>query len=383
MRISLIPLSLYIHIPWCIKKCPYCDFNSHALQGELPEKEYINQLIKDLKTQLPYVQNRPIHSIFIGGGTPSLFSGAAFTELFSQIKEYLSFKDKIEITLEANPGTLIPHQFESYLKAGINRISFGVQSFQNEKLKTLGRIHNNDQAKIAVMTAQKEGFQNINIDLMFGLPNQTIDDALFDLQSAIDLSPTHLSWYQLTLEPNTYFYRFPPILPSDDERFDIQERGQKFLQKNDFIQYEISAYAKNKNYSQHNLNYWLFGDYLGIGAGAHAKLTDFNSGEIIRRMSVKHPKQFLNESSENISELKTISKKELPLEFMMNALRLRQSIPITLFENRTGLSFTIIKKLMQKAVNADFLQFSTKEFQVTEKGYLFLNDLLEMFVREA
>ncbi|MCX7120532.1 MAG: radical SAM family heme chaperone HemW [Gammaproteobacteria bacterium] len=421
------PLSLYIHIPWCIKKCPYCDFNSHAVQGVIPEKEYIDQLIIDLQSQLYAVQERKIHSIFIGGGTPSLFSPEAYVLLFSQLQKYLVFEDGIEITIEANPGTTEAAKLKGYFEAGINRVSLGVQSFQDNQLKILGRIHEADHAKKAVMQAQEAGFKRINIDLMFGLPNQTIADALFDLQTAIDLSPTHISWYQLTLEPNTYFHRFPPVLPSDDYRFEIQQAGQTLLRENGFVQYEISAYAKSalfdkspptplfqrgeqidpgqlclqrgeqfdQNICRHNLNYWQFGDYLGIGAGAHGKFTISETGaaarlqSIIRRCNTKQPKKYLaasrtislaNARGSEIFEEKIIARDELPLEFMMNALRLRQPIAIALFETRTGLAFSVIKKQIGKAIDLELLVLNDKTFQVTEKGYLFLNDLLELFV---
>lgn len=380
MKFHPIPLSLYIHIPWCIKKCPYCDFNSHAAQGELPEKAYTDQLIRDLETQLADVQNRPIHSIFIGGGTPSLFSPDAYKKLFEQLRQYLSIPNDIEITIEANPGTTEASRFKGYFDTGINRVSLGIQSFQNEKLKALGRIHDSHQAQNALIQAQKAGFEKINIDLMFGLPNQSINDALFDLQSAIDLGPNHISWYQLTLEPNTFFHRFPPTLPDDDCRFEIQQTGQAFLKKNEFVQYEISAYGKNNFQSQHNLNYWLFGDYLGIGAGAHGKLTDLKSMAIMRRWNTKHPKQYLSADQHNLFESKIITPNELPLEFMMNALRLHQPISIALFEARTGLAFSVIEKQMDTAIENEFLILDKNEFRVIEKGYLFLNELLEIFL---
>jgi len=380
MNFQPIPLSLYIHIPWCIKKCPYCDFNSHAVTGDLPEKAYIDQLVMDLETQLSFVQNRAIHSVFIGGGTPSLFSPEAYAELFLQLRKHLTITSDVEITLEANPGTIIPNRFQGYFDVGINRISLGVQSFQDEKLSALGRIHNHSQAQNAFLDARNAGFKRINIDLMFGLPNQTIDDALFDLQTAMDLSPDHLSWYQLTLEPNTFFHRFPPVLPDDDYRFDIQQAGQLFLKENGFAQYEISAYAKENQQSKHNLNYWLFGDYLAIGAGAHGKLTDFTTGNIIRRWNTKHPKQYLAADKNNLFESKIISQTELPLEFMMNALRLRQPIGVDLFEARTGLKFSVMEKQIEKAINLELLTLNKNDFQITEKGYLFLNELLEIFI---
>jgi putative oxygen-independent coproporphyrinogen III oxidase len=373
------PLSLYIHIPWCVKKCPYCDFNSHTMKEALPEKKYIQQMIMDLETQLEWVQNRPIHSIFIGGGTPSLFSPEAYRSLLHELKKYLLISSDTEITLEANPGTTEADRFAGYFDAGINRLSIGVQSFQNEKLKILGRIHESDAAKNAVKQAKQAGFNRINIDLMFGLPNQTIDDALFDLQTAIDLQTSHLSWYQLTLEPNTYFHRFPPILPSDDARFEIQQAGQQFLANHQFSQYEISAYSQNDP-CKHNVNYWQFGDYLGIGAGAHAKLTHLKSKEITRRYSVKNPKQYLSSTAEDISVLKQIESSELSLEFMMNALRLYQPIEKALFETRTGLSFSIIAEKIDYLVSEKLLSQNAEHFFVTKKGHLFLNEVLEVFL---
>ncbi|MDP1574054.1 MAG: radical SAM family heme chaperone HemW [Coxiellaceae bacterium] len=373
-----IPLSLYIHIPWCIKKCPYCDFNSHALNGVIPEKAYIDQLLKDLQAQQSLVQNRVIDSIFIGGGTPSLFSPEGYATLFSALKNNLNFSNNIEITLEANPGTTEASQFQGYFDAGINRISLGVQSFQDDKLKLLGRIHESDHAKNALSQAKNAGFKRINVDLMFGLPNQTTKDALFDLQTAIDLSPTHISWYQLTLEPNTYFHRFPPILPSDDARFEIQQKGQALLHKNGFLQYEISAYSKNDP-CRHNMNYWQFGDYLGIGAGAHAKLTDLKTMQINRRMPPKNPKQYLAADLHAV-EIQAITRDQLPLEFMMNALRLNQPIGIDLFEIRTGLPFSLIENPLKKAIKNNLLQVENNHFLVTDHGKLFLNELLEIFL---
>ncbi len=377
----LPPISLYIHIPWCIKKCPYCDFNSHAQKGEIPEKAYIDQLIVDLKTQLLYLQNRPIHSIFIGGGTPSLFSPAAYAQLFKALRAYLSISDEIEITLEANPGAIDAEKFKGYFDAGINRLSIGVQSFQNTQLKKLGRIHESDQARDAVLLARQAGFKRINIDLMFGLPDQSIDDALFDLTEATTLQPTHISWYQLTIEPNTFFHRFPPTLPDDDIRFEIQKAGQDFLAKSCFKQYEISAYAISpKEQSQHNLNYWLFGDYFGIGAGAHAKLTNLKNSQMIRRSNKKHPTQYLQATENNLFEEKIISQSELPLEFMMNILRLNQAIPVELFTSRTGLNLNVIQKQLDQAEKLNLLFIKNNAFNLTQRGRLFLNDVLELFL---
>ncbi|OGT25909.1 MAG: YggW family oxidoreductase [Gammaproteobacteria bacterium RIFCSPLOWO2_02_FULL_42_14] len=371
-----IPLSLYIHIPWCIKKCPYCDFNSHTKQGDLPEIAYVSRLIADLQTQLPYVQERPITSVFIGGGTPSLFSPTAYDNLFSQLRKYLSFEKNAEITLEANPGAIDHANFDGYLQAGINRLSIGVQSFQNEKLKTLGRIHQSEDAKKSVIAAKKAGFDNINIDLMFGLPDQSQQDALHDLEMALQQSPTHLSWYQLTLEPNTFFHRFPPTLPADDFIFEIQLAGQSYLSKNYFHQYEISAYAKNNQRCKHNLNYWEFGDYLGIGAGAHAKYTDLKTGKIFRRANTKHPKMYLSDLQ---YEIKHIPNSELALEFMLNALRLHQPISNQLLFERTGLRFFNIQSSLNNARDKKFLFFDNHSITLTDQGRLFLNEVLMCF----
>lgn len=380
MTILLPPISLYIHIPWCVKKCPYCDFNSHALRDELPEKKYIQQLLLDLTTQIHYLQNRPIHSIFIGGGTPSLFSPDAYFYLFNQLRNDLNISDDIEITLEANPGTTDSARFHGYREAGINRLSIGVQSFQDIFLKKLGRIHSAHQAKEAILSAKKAGFEKINVDLMFGLPDQTVNDALQDLKTALTCAPSHLSWYQLTIEPNTFFARFPPSLPNDDARFDMQTQSQHFLQKNQFDQYEISAYGLNNEVSQHNLNYWQFGDYVGIGAGAHAKFTDAASQQISRRWNTKHPQQYLNANKTNLFETKIIEKKELPLEFMMNALRLQQNISVELFETRTGLNLKDIEKPLKQAEKLELLYVIDHQFQLSQKGRLFLNEVLELFL---
>lgn len=377
MSNNTIPLSLYIHIPWCIKKCPYCDFNSHPQRGDIPEAAYISQLIADFIQQRSLIENREIQTIFIGGGTPSLFSPKGYQTLFKALKQQANFSKNVEVTIEANPGTLIPNRFEGYLKAGINRLSLGVQSFQNDKLEALGRIHNTTQAQKAITAAKQAGFDNFNIDLMFGLPNQTVADALFDLQTAIDLEPTHLSWYQLTLEPNTFFYRFPPALPDDEKKFTIQTEGQALLSQHNFNQYEVSAYAKNNLHCQHNLNYWLFGDYIGIGAGAHGKTTTNNGNLIQRHWNAKHPKQYLTEDHKTQS--KVVSQSELPLEFMMNALRLHQPITFALFEARTGLPCAIIEDQLNSAVAMGLVTTTKDKFSLTKQGMLFLNEVLGLF----
>ncbi len=373
-------MSLYIHVPWCVRKCPYCDFNSHTAGSEIPEASYIDALIKELEQKLSLVTNRCIDTIFIGGGTPSLFTPDAYALLFKTIKKHLSFSNNIEITLEANPGTVEQARFQGFYEAGINRLSLGVQSLQDDKLKSLGRIHNSQQAIKAVNAAQKAGFKRINMDLMFALPNQSIEDACSDLQTAIDLQPSHLSWYHLTIEPNTYFFHSPPKLPNQDIIWDMQTAGQQLLAQAGFHQYEISAYCQDNDVCRHNLNYWQFGDYLGIGAGAHSKLTDPDTGEVSRHWNVKNPRDYLDPEKDFIANKKILSKKELSLEFMMNALRLTTPTPIALFEQATGLSIIDIEKELQAAQERELLTVSDGHFIVTPQGRNFLNELLELFL---
>ena len=291
---NLPPLSLYVHVPWCVQKCPYCDFNSHGQKGDIPEAEYVQHLIDDLKADLHLVQGRKIHSIFIGGGTPSLLTGAAYTRLLKEVDSLIGLTDNCEITLEANPGTVETGRFKDYVKAGINRISIGVQSMQDDKLKALGRIHGADEASYAAQQASEAGLNSFNLDLMHGLPGQSLDDALSDLKQIIALNPPHISWYQLTIEPNTQFASKPPTLPQDETLWDIQEQGQALLAQAGYQQYEISGYAKPGYQCQHNLNYWRFGDYLGIGCGAHGKVTDAKTRGITRTEKVKHPRGYMD-----------------------------------------------------------------------------------------
>lgn len=373
-----IPLALYIHIPWCIKKCPYCDFNSHAQKDELPERAYIERLIDDLKADFALTPSRTIKSIFIGGGTPSLFAPHIIAELLERIKQTLNYPDNIEITLEANPGTVEQSRFAGFRKAGINRISLGVQSFQADKLKRLGRIHNHLEAIAAVTAAQNAGFENINIDLMYALPEQSTTEALADLQIAISLKPTHISWYQLNIEPNTLFFHKPPTLPDDDISWEMQSLGQQLLADHDYIQYETSAYSQPNHQCQHNLNYWLFGDYLGIGAGAHGKITQNN--QIKRMWKVKHPKDYLDPLKPFIHGEKIITVDELPFEFMLNVLRLHMPIPYELFFNGTGLAKSTIKNNLAKAQDLGLIQNYPNYFETTTFGKRYLNDLLEIFL---
>ncbi len=381
MRRMTLPLALYIHMPWCVQKCPYCDFNSHALRGEMQEQEYLQALLANFDSLLIHIQDREIYSIFIGGGTPSLFSAAAYEYLFAQLKQRVKFANNIEITLEANPGTVDEQHFYGYRAAGINRLSIGAQSFQNDKLKKLGRIHETDNIYRAVEIAKKSGFDNFNLDLMFGLPQQSIEDALFDLQSAMDLKPTHLSWYQLTLEPNTFFYKHPPKLPNEDYLWEMQEAGQKSIAANRYQQYEISAYSLADRQCIHNLNYWQFGDYLGIGAGAHSKITNLKTGEIQRFANVKSPKLFMSGPLFlDKNETRILKNEELGFEFMLNALRLTQAIPKKLFIERTHGALNLLEKPLGKARNLNLLIEENEHWQVTEKGQRYLNELLELFL---
>jgi len=341
--LNAIPLSLYIHLPWCVRKCPYCDFNSHTAKKILPEQTYIEALIRDFNYHLEEIKERELVSIFFGGGTPSLFSAAALEKLLAHIKSHLKFAAHIEITLEANPGAIDVEHFKGYYAIGINRISLGIQSFQNEKLKALGRIHDSAAALHAFYCAKDAGFENINIDLMHGLPHQSLEDAYNDLEMAFKINPTHLSWYQLTLEPNTFFAHSPPPLPNDETLDEIYFSGEKKIIKCGYRHYEISAFCKQKYKCAHNLNYWEFGDYVGIGAGAHSKLTNIDKKQIKRFIKIKHPDAYMSAMSVDeknfIMEEKIISPQNLPFEFMLNALRLYKKIPFSLFTQRTFLTY--------------------------------------------
>jgi len=377
---NLPPLSLYIHIPWCVRKCPYCDFNSHTAKDDLPEQQYINALLEDLEQHLPEIWGRRVISIFIGGGTPSLFSPTALNKLLSGIRARIQCISGLEITMEANPGTFEQNKFNEFRDIGINRLSIGIQSFDNEKLESLGRIHNSDEAISAIETAKSAGFENINLDLMFGLPNQNIQQGLNDLLTAVDLKPTHLSWYQLTIEPNTFFYSQPPIVANDDIICDLQQHGQALLAENGFNQYEISAYAQEKKQCQHNINYWQFGDYLGIGAGAHGKITRSDEQSITRYWKLKQPQAYMNaKGSEKNSGSQQLQTQDRIFEFMLNALRLKQGFDLHTFESHTGLSKDRILPGCQEAIDKGLLQQSDQYLKATDLGYRFLNDLINQF----
>ncbi|WP_350594164.1 MULTISPECIES: radical SAM family heme chaperone HemW [unclassified Pseudoalteromonas] len=377
---NLPPLSLYVHVPWCVQKCPYCDFNSHGQKGEIPEAEYVQHLIDDLKADLHLVQGRKIHSIFIGGGTPSLLTGAAYTRLLSEVKSLIGLEDNCEITLEANPGTVETGRFKDYVKAGINRISIGVQSMQNDKLKALGRIHGSDEANYAAEQAKEAGLNSFNLDLMHGLPGQTLDDALGDLKQIIALNPPHISWYQLTIEPNTQFASKPPTLPQDETLWDIQEQGQELLAQAGYLQYEISGYAKPGYQCQHNLNYWRFGDYIGIGCGAHGKVTDANTGIITRTEKVKHPRGYMDLIKPYLFKSWQVEQDDLAFEFFMNRFRLVEPCPINNFNALTQQPLQSQQHALQQAIKLGLLIQTNSHWQVTLKGQRFLNDLLELFV---
>lgn len=367
---NAIPLSLYVHFPWCVKKCPYCDFNSHALQGELPAAEYIDALITDFNAEAGQDDRRSLASIFLGGGTPSLFPPAEIKRLLEHVGERFDTRD-IEITLEANPGTLDEGHFEGYLDAGINRLSIGAQSFSDEMLKTLGRIHQADEIVRAVTAARESGFARINIDLMYGLPGQTIEDCIADLDQAISLGPDHISWYQLTIEPNTYFHRFPPMRPSENAIAEFMAAGFERLASSGYQRYEISAFAKPLEESRHNLNYWQFGDYLGIGAGAHGKLS--RQGEIVRTAKTRVPADYLKRQAPIVNR---VPRDELLLEYLMNTLRLVDGFELEDFAVRTGLPESNIQSFLRSGLDRELLVRSGDRIRPSDRGLLFLNDLL-------
>ncbi|MBF7143659.1 MULTISPECIES: radical SAM family heme chaperone HemW [Pseudomonas] len=376
---DLPPLALYIHIPWCVRKCPYCDFNSHAAGPDIPEDAYVSALLDDFDRELPGALGRPLTSIFFGGGTPSLFSAVALGRLLDGLRARIPMAADVEITLEANPGTFEQNKFTAYRALGINRLSIGVQSFQADKLEALGRIHSGDEALRAAEMARRAGFDNFNLDLMHGLPGQSQDEALGDLRQAIALAPTHLSWYQLTLEPNTVFWNQPPQLPEDDILWDIQEAGQALLASAGFAQYEVSAYARPGRAARHNLNYWSFGDFIGIGAGAHGKLTAAD-GTVRRTWKTRLPKDYLNLAKPFMAGDKVLEPEELPFEFLMNALRLTDGVPAALFTARTGLPLAALAEGRAVAERKGLLLADPERLAATPRGQLFLNDLLQLFL---
>ena len=377
-QLTLPPLSLYIHIPWCVQKCPYCDFNSHGQNGELPQKAYVDALLADLHQDLHLVQGRKLHTIFIGGGTPSLFDANQIKRILDGANALIPFSDDIEITMEANPGTLEHDDFSAYRAAGVTRLSIGVQSFSKDKLNLLGRIHDQNEAQTAAQKASQAGYLSFNLDLMHGLPNQSFTEAMADIDTAAALNPPHLSWYQLTIEPNTLFHSKPPQLPDDVDLWQIYEQGQQKLAALGYEQYEISAYAKPGYQCRHNLNYWQFGDYLGIGCGAHGKVTLPEENRIIRTVKIKHPKGYLAASNYTFEQTE-VAQEDRALEYLMNRLRLMTPIPKQEFEDRTGLHRDTLKDGMEKAKQRGLLTESAEHWQLTSKGHMFVNDLLTQF----
>jgi putative oxygen-independent coproporphyrinogen III oxidase len=371
----LPPLSAYIHIPWCIQKCPYCDFNSHSIgEGELPELDYLYSLASDLKDDLPLVQDRTLETIFFGGGTPSLFSDIAIGNLITLLDKTVGFSPDCEITLEANPGTFEAEKFAGYRELGVNRLSIGVQSFETEKLQKLGRIHSSEETINAFAIAREAGFDNINLDLMHGLPNQSSDQALADLQQAIDLSPEHISWYELTIEPNTEYFKRPPRLPTESILASINDEGLRLLDAAGYKRYETSAYCRDNMRSRHNMNYWQYGDYLGIGAGAHGKLTDENG--IHRFSKSRSPTHYLNARNGFRVGETTIEKEDQGFEFLMNALRLIEGSSFEIFESRTNLNRKSIEKTIDRLCKLGYLDRDSERFWPNDKGVRYLNNCL-------
>lgn len=379
---ALPPLGLYVHMPWCVRKCPYCDFNSHEARGGVPEQQYIDALMADLEQALPMIWGREVYTIFFGGGTPSLFSAEGMDTILSGLRARLRLHPFAEITMEANPGTFEAEKFREFRAAGINRLSIGIQSFNPAHLKALGRIHDDRQARAAVEIAQAS-FDNFNLDLMYALPGQTVDDAVADIRQAIAFAPKHLSAYQLTLEPNTYFHRFPPRLPDDDTSAAIQDAIQAELAMHGYQHYETSAYAQDDFQCRHNLNYWMFGDYLGIGAGAHGKIS--LPDRIVRQAKHRHPQAYMEKAVQGnaIQSEHDVAVKDLGFEFMMNALRLVDGFEVSLFQERTGLPMTLIERPLRQAEEKGLIERDFLRIRPTELGQRFLNDLLELFLPQA
>ena len=381
----LPPLSLYIHIPWCIKKCPYCDFNSHAAPSSIPEDEYIDALIRDINSELPQIWGRRLSSIFIGGGTPSLFSAQAIDKLLNHIHAVLPSVSDMEITLEANPGTFEQQKFSDYRQLGINRLSIGIQSFDDQFLTSLGRVHSGQEAQRSIEMAGKAGFENFNLDLMYALPKQNTAMVINDLEKALAFSPSHLSQYQLTIEPNTYFHTHTPKqLADNDLIWEMQHQSQILLAEQGYQQYEVSAYARKDKHSRHNMNYWQFGDYLGIGAGAHGKISRADNNQIYRVSKLKQPKAYMQHAGSNkaISKQHDLEPNQIGFEFMLNALRLKQGFESELYHQHTGQTLSSISEELDMAVRKGLLEVNKKQIKPTDQGYLFLNDLMVMFLND-
>jgi oxygen-independent coproporphyrinogen-3 oxidase len=378
---NAIPLSLYVHIPWCVKKCPYCDFNSHEKNASFDEALYVKALLADLDEEYKYNQQRTLNSIFFGGGTPSLFSAKSIQKIINHASTLFNFDD-IEITLEANPGTFEQEKFNAFYDAGVNRLSIGVQSFNDTHLKMLGRIHDSQQALTAIKTAKNAGFSNINLDLMFGLPQQSIQQAVDDITIACEFDIPHISHYQLTIEENTYFHKHRPVLPDSDLLWDMQTQCQTLLTENQYTQYEISAWSKTNKQSAHNLNYWLFGDYIGIGAGEHGKVTTKNTDtdelSISRKWKHRQPQQYMKQALANkaVSGENALSQQDIVFEFLLNALRLKAGTDVATFNKHTGLEMEQLNEAI-KNVDVTLLDFNNNKIVSSDKGFLFLNNILE------
>ena len=381
MKARLPPLSLYVHIPWCVRKCPYCDFNSHGIgQGDLPEDQYVTAVKSDLELSAQRAQGRKLQSIFFGGGTPSLFTANAIGSLLAAADHFIGIESGAEITLEANPGTFEQQKFSAYRQAGINRLSIGIQSFDQKQLDTLGRIHSSGEALGAVSIARRAGFDNVNLDLMFGLPDQSQNQAMDDLRQAIQLHPEHISWYELTIEPNTEFYNKPPIQPDIDELADFSEAGIELLGKNGYQRYETSAFAETGKQSRHNLNYWHFGDYIGVGAGAHSKYTDAHTGEIFREAKTRLPKHYMDRIGSYVAYTAPIAEQDLLAEYMMNALRLIDGVSVTEAGYYTGLDRDQIKSACQTSIQRQLVDLNNDWLKPTEQGQRLLNLCLQSFL---
>ena len=380
---ALPPLALYIHFPWCERKCPYCDFNSHQIKdgnNGFDEARYLTALIADLETELPRIWGRQVHSIFIGGGTPSLLSGAGMQELLSAVRARINLEPDAEITMEANPGSVEAEKFAGFAKAGINRVSLGIQSFQDEQLKALGRIHDGNEARAAIAIAV-EHFKSVNLDLMYGLPKQTLEQARNDIQTALSFETPHLSLYNLTLEPNTYFASFPPQLPNEEAIDAIFEQNLALLSEAGYQRYEVSAYAKKGQECKHNLNYWRFGDYIGIGAGAHGKISF--PDKVTRQLREKHPEQYMRAMETQghaLVEARDIPAQDLPFEFMLNVLRLSEGVQTITFSERTGLPLSMISKELNEASNKGLLDPNPTVLKASAQGFRYLNNLQEIFL---
>ena len=376
---ALPPLSLYVHLPWCLKKCPYCDFNSHEVAGEMPEQRYIDALVADLEASLPLIWGRPVHSIFIGGGTPSLFSPQAIDRLLSDIRARLRLDANCEITLEANPGTFEKDRFKAFRSAGVNRLSIGVQSFDDRHLKVLGRVHDRAQAIAAVEEAQ-QAFDTFNLDIMYALPGQTLENQAEDMRQALALVPPHISIYHLTIEANTYFAKFPPVVPEEDTAYAMLDQITEMTKAAGLARYEVSAYARPGHQCFHNLNYWQFGDYLGIGAGAHSKLSFAH--RVVRQVRYREPKLYMEKAlaGNAVTQETEVSRADLPFEFMLNALRLRGGFKLRDFTEKTGLPITAIQQGLEEAERQGLIERDFVRVKPTERGFDFLNDLQSLFL---